>query len=146
MVNLNKETFKYFSTELQKLSIHNNLLTTIDEDIFGNLIKLNELKIFNNRINCNCDIVNLVFKYTLLQHLLNTSANAYVECHQLGMNLLEFKKDTNCQYNGKYIYIYIYIYICVCVHLYMRVLMYVCVYMCIYMYMYIYIYFKEIIY
>ena len=106
LVNLNKDTFKYFSTELQKLSIHNNLLTTIDEDIFGNLIKLNELKIFNKRINCNCEIVNWVFKYTLLLHLLNTSANAYVECHQLDTNLFEFKNESNCSNKGKYIYIY----------------------------------------
>ena len=122
----NIETNSFNTTILQILKLDNNMLSTIDERVFGNLNdKLNTFTIFNNKIECNCIKLNWVFDHVILTFL-NSSVNEYIKCHKLEINL--FNKINNCTNNkGKYIYIYIYIYI-------------------IYIYIYIYIIYIYIIY
>ena len=97
-----------FNTKLKILKLHDNVLSTIDENVFGILKNVKNITIYNNQIICDHHKFNWIFNSTILT-LLNSSINKYVKCHQLNVSLFEFMKIKNWSNNkGKYK--------CVCVY------------------------------
>ena len=103
---LKSNTFNMFESSDLKLYMDNNLLSTIDKNVFGKLNKLELLTIFNNKIECNCQKLNWILHHKIIIHL-NSSLNKYIKCYNLKTTFFELLKRSNCSnIKGKYIYIY----------------------------------------
>ena len=98
------------ATYLEILILNDNLISNIDEHVFGNLKQLKMLTISNNIIVCNCEKLKWIFKHSILK-LLKKSINNYIQCTNGNTNLFEYNKINTCTNNKGNIYIYIYIYI-----------------------------------
>ena len=111
IVELKMSTFDIFEKSSIYFHIENNLLSTIDENVFGKLNNLKSFDISNNNIKCNCQKLKWILNHAIINHL-NRSKNNYIKCHTLKTSYFELIKTSKCNnMKGKYIYIYIYIYI-----------------------------------
>ena len=81
-----------FTLNLENLKLHNNVLSTLDENTFKRLI---HFTIFNNAIDCDCTKYKWILKYTLIMNILNDYVNKY-SCKELNTNIYEFMSTYNC--------------------------------------------------
>ena len=105
--NLIKEfkinTFNMFESSDLKLHMDNNVLSTIDKNVFGKLNKLKLFSIFNNKIECNCQKLNWILHHKIIIHL-NSSLNNHIKCYNLKTTFFNLIKTNNCSnIKGKYI-------------------------------------------
>ena len=96
--NIERNAFN--TTQLETLYLHDNLLSNIDERVFGNLnSNLKIFTIYNNNINCDCKIFKWLDENRTLLKFLNSSTNMYIKCYRLEIHLFEYKKRNNCTSN-----------------------------------------------